>query len=225
MNFFIIPILFGNNRDTLFGIKNDVYIIYNLFYKFYEKYPYNWNIPAFFLNENCLIDNIKQFLNINNKKKIFLIYFSGHSNSKGYLKFYNENLNSNMILDYFNKNINDTCRIYFIIDTCYSKSFILNINKNYTFIDKIYFMGSCMDNEQSKEIEVDYDEQLFNNLKIDACSKIIVGIFTLYFVKLLLIRKIDNIIKFKNIINDKLWKMISIQFNQTVYYVEIESEI
>lgn len=221
MDFFIIPILFGNNMDTLFGIKNDIYIIYNLFYKFYEKNPQNWNIPVFFLNENCLINNIKQFLNINNKKKLFLIYFSGHSNSKGYLKFYNENINLNTFLDFFNNNLKESCRLYFIIDTCYSKSFILNINKNYIFIEKIYFMGSSMDNEQSKEIEVEYDKSLFSYLNIEYSNKIIVGIFTLYFVKLLLIRKIDNISKFKNIINDKLWKMISNQFNQTLYYIEL----
>ena len=221
MSFYIVPILFGNNMDTLFGIKNDLYIIYNLFYKFYLEYPNNWNEPIFFYNENCIFDNIKPFLNIN-KNNIFLIYFSGHSNSKGYLKFYNENINSQMILNYINKNINTVCRIYFIIDTCYSKSFILNINKNYTFIEKIYFMGSCMDNERSKEIEIKYDKLLFNNLNIELCNKIIVGIFTLYFVKLLLIRKIEVITDFKNIINDKLWKMISIQFNQTIYYIEID---
>jgi hypothetical protein len=227
MTFFIVPILFGNNMDTLFGIKNDIYIIYNLFYTFYSKYPNTWNEPAYFYNENCIFDNIKPFLNINkNKKKIFLIYFSGHSNSKGFLKFHNENINSIMILDYINKNINNFCRIYFVIDTCYSKSFILNLNNNYinnyyTFIEKIYFMGSCMDNERSKEIEVKYDKSLFETLKIEPCSKLVVGIFSLYFVKLLLIRRIDDISLFKNIIEDKLWKMISLQFNQTIYYIEI----
>jgi hypothetical protein len=49
----------------------------------------------------------------------------------------------------------------------------------------------------------------------------IVGIFTLYFVKLIEGRNIDNIIDFKNIINDKLWKMISNKYNQTLYYDEI----
>jgi hypothetical protein len=222
MKYFVVPILFGNNMDTLFGIKNDIYIIYNLFYKFHSKYPDDWHKPIFFLNENCLIDNIKQNLNINNnKKKIFLIYFSGHSNSKGFLKFYNENINSNTILNYLNKNLNEVCRIYFIIDACYSQNFISNINKNYTFIEKIYFMGSSMDYEKSKEIEADYDENMFEELPLEDSNKIIVGIFTLYFVKLLLIRNIEDIIKFKNIINDKLWKMISNKFNQTVYYSEI----
>jgi hypothetical protein len=50
--------------------------------------------------------------------------------------------------------------------------------------------------------------------------KIIVGIFTLYFVKLIEAREITDINNFKNIINDKLWKIISNKYNQTIYYEE-----
>ncbi len=76
MNNIIIPILFGNNMDSLFGIKNDIYLIYNLLYHFYYKNPKKWAKPSFFINKNCLINNIKEILNINiNKNIIFLIYF------------------------------------------------------------------------------------------------------------------------------------------------------
>jgi hypothetical protein len=86
-------------------------------------------------------------------------------------------------------------------------------------------MGSSMEYEQSKEIETEYDNDLFKYKDIEhnkMNNKIVVGIFTLYLVKLLMIRKINNIFDFKNIINDKLWKMISNNYNQTVYYEEIQ---
>jgi hypothetical protein len=224
MNFLIIPILFGNNMDTLFGVENDVYIIYNLFYKYHLDYPNKWHKPYFFLNEKSSLSNIKDIIiNYNNyieEKIIFIIYFSGHSNSKGYLKFYNNNINSDILLNYFNEYLTHSVQLYFIIDSCYSKNFILNIN-NYNNIEKIYFIGSCNENEKSKEIEIDYDITLFKYKNIKSCKNIIVGIFTLYFVKLLILRKIDNIIDFKNIIDDRLWKMISNKYNQTIYYVEL----
>jgi hypothetical protein len=222
MDFFTVPILFGNNRDTLFGIENDIYIIYNLFYKFFLKDPNSYNIPFYFINKQCIFNNLKEILNIkSNKKIIFLIYFSGHASSNGSLKFYNEKIKVNFILDYFNKNLKYLFHVYFIIDACYSKKFILNMNTEFKYIEKIYFIGSSNSNETSKEIEVSYDETLFNHMDIKPCKNMIVGIFTLYFVKLIEGRNIDNIIDFKNIINDKLWKMISNKYNQTLYYDEI----
>jgi hypothetical protein len=223
MDFYIIPILLGNNMDSLFGIKNDLFIIYNLFYKFHLLYTNKWHKPFILINKHTSLNNIKNIIiNSNNfqSKIIFIIYFSGHSSSKGYLKFYNENINSSILLDYFNKHLTYSSQIYFIIDSCYSKNFIENINK-YKNIEKIYFMGSSMENEHSKEIETDYDETLFKYKLIKPCKKIVVSIFSLYFVKLLMIRNINNYQDFKNIINDKLWKMISIKYKQTIYYEEI----
>ena len=235
MNFYIIPILFGNNMDTLFGVKNDVYIIYNLFYKFYIKHPNLYHKPFIFINEESSLSNIKDIITkkYNNleEKIIFIIYFSGHSSSKGYLKFYNNNINSNILLNYFNEHLTYSSQIYIIIDSCYSKNFILNINKNhnYNYIEKIYFMGSCMEHEKSKEIETDYDISLFkykdieyNKIDNKISNKMVVGIFSLYLVKLLLARKIHNLNDFKNIIDDKLWKMISNKYKQTIYYEEIK---
>ena len=226
MDFYIIPILFGNSMDTLFGIENDVIIMYNLFYTFHLKHSNTWHKPLIFLNDNCILSNIKEILsnlNYNEAKIIFIIYFSGHSNSKGHLKFYNSKISSSTFLNYFNKHLKHPCQIYFIIDTCCSKNFtnnlILNI-KNYNFIEKIYFMGSSMDNECSKEIEAEFDKKLFKHKKIKQCKIFIVGIFTLYFVILIKTRNILTLIDFKNIINDKLWKMISHKYVQTIYYEE-----
>jgi hypothetical protein len=250
MEFYKIPILFGNNIDTLFGVKNDVYIIYNLFYKFFLKYPNLYHKPYIFLNEKSLLSNIKDIIINNNIKAkiIFIIYFSGHSSSKGHLKFYDYNVSANMLLNYINNHLTYSSQIYFIIDSCYSKNFILNINNNYNYIEKIYFMGSCMEYEQSKEIETEYDIKLFkyknieyNETDNERCNKIdnemgnkidneidnkmgnkiVVGIFSLYLVKLVMVRKINDIIDFKNIINDKLWKMISNKYKQTLYYEEL----
>ena len=229
MEFYIIPILFGNNMDTLFGIENDVIIMYNLFYRFHLKNSNIWHKPFVFINENTILSNIKEILtnlNYNEAKLIFIIYFSGHSNSKGHLKFYNNNISSSVFLNYINTYLKKTSQIYFIIDTCYSKNFtnnlILNI-KNYNLIEKIYFMGSCMENECSKEIEAEFDKKLFKHKKIKQCKKFIVGIFTLYFVILIKTRKILKLIDFKNIINDKLWKMISNKYMQTIYYEEFNN--
>lgn len=231
MNFYIIPILFGNNMDTLFGVENDVIIVYNLFYKFYLKSSKTWHKPYFFVNQDCILTNIKDILtNLNyniDAKIIFIIYFSGHSNSKGHLKLYNDNISSSSLLNYINKYLQKSSQLYLIIDTCYSKNFtnniILNIN-NYNFIEKIYFMGSCMENECSKEIETEFDKKLFKHKNIKDCKKIIVGIFSLYFVILIKTRKILNLIDFKNIINDKLWKMISTKYKQTIYYEEFDNK-
>ncbi len=224
MNYYIIPILFGNNSDTLFGIENDVYIIYNLFYKYYLKSPDIWHEPYIFLNENSILNNIKEIIiNLNNldEKIIFIIYFSGHSNSKGHLKFYNNNISSTILLNFFNNHLKSSAQIYFIIDTCYSKTFCKNfILNNYNYIEKIYFMGSCMENEYSKEIETEYDSHLFKYKNINICKKFIVGIFSLYLVILIKTRKILNLLDFKNIISDKLWKMISNKYKQTIYYEE-----
>ena len=230
MDFYIIPILFGNSMDTLFGIENDVIIIYNLFYKFHLKSSKIWHKPYIFINQESILSNIKDILiNLNyniDEKIIFIIYFSGHSNSKGQLKFYNNNISLSVLLNYINTYLKCSSHIYFIIDTCHSKNLtnnlILNINK-YNFIEKIYFMGSCMENELSKEIETEFDKKLFRHKKINICKKFIVGIFSLYFVILIKTRKISNIIDFKNIINDKLWKMISNKYKQTIYYEEFNN--
>jgi hypothetical protein len=227
MNYNIISILLGNDNNTLFGIKNDVLIIYNLFYKFYKKEiyldNYNWLEPKILYNNNVNLDNliniIKKYITYENL--IIIIYFSGHSNSNGLLKFHNLFIDANTILNLINSKLFYKTHIYFIIDSCFSKNFIIdnNCNNYYNNINKISYLVSCLENEYSKEIEIDYDTQLFNN-KQYTTNKLIISIFTFYYIKLLYVRKINNINNFKNIIDDKLWKMISHKYKQTLYFEE-----
>ena len=57
--FIIIPIILGNNGDTLFGSENDVLIIYNLFYKFHKlnNLEYKWIKPSILINKDVKIKN------------------------------------------------------------------------------------------------------------------------------------------------------------------------
>jgi hypothetical protein len=226
LNYNIISILLGNDNNSLYGIKNDLLIIYNLFYKFHKNYidigNYNWYEPNIFINNKVkiknIIDLIQEYRHIENL--IIIIYFSGHSNTKGSLKFYDEFINANYIINSININLYKKTQIYFIIDSCFSKNFIVNDIHNYKNIIKISYLVSCLENEYSKEIEIDYDETLFTYKK-PSSLKLIASIFTFYYIKLLYRRNITNINDFKKIINDKLWKMISTNYNQTLYYEEI----
>jgi hypothetical protein len=149
-----------------------------------------------------------------------IIYFSGHSNSKGFLKFSNEYVNSDNIISTINEIVFINTEIFFIIDSCFSKNFINN-SSQFDYITKISYLVSCMENEYSKEIEATYETSLFKYKNIKKNNKFIIGIFTLYLIKLLEARNIDDIYKFKNIIEDKLWKIISNKYKQTAYYHEI----
>jgi hypothetical protein len=216
----IIPIILGNTVD-LFGVKNDVNIIYNLFYKFYKINDNIWFKPYILINNFVTINYIINIILNKNKIKnlMILIYFSGHSNSKGNLKFYNDYIDNIKLINSIDKVVNIGTQVYYIIDSCFSKNFINN-NFKCSNINKIYYLVSCMDNEYSKEIETQYDYNMFKYKTIKKNNKIIVGIFTLYFVKLIEAREITDINNFKNIINDKLWKIISNKYNQTIYYEE-----
>ncbi len=81
-----------------------------------------------------------------------------------------------------------------------------------------------MEYEKSKEIQTTYDKKFFKYKNINECKKFIVGIFSLYFVILINTRRINKIFDFKNIIIDKLWKMISNNYKQTIYYEEFNHE-
>jgi hypothetical protein len=214
----IYPILLGYNNNKLYGTKNDLYIIYNLFYNFYIKNDKNWFIPKIFYNEDLKLINIINYiknLDIKNNSLI-IIYFSGESNKKGYLKFYNEKINIIKLLKKINiKNIN----FYFIIDSCYSKIFFQNLKENFYYINSIRFIGSCVEYEKSKEVSNTYDPKLFNYLDIDHCDHII-SIFTLYFCKIIIIKNYD-IDDFNKLIDDGIFKMISNRFQQTIFYDEI----
>jgi hypothetical protein len=233
----IIPIILGNNNDTLFGTENDVLLMYNLFYKFHKlTLNVRWLKPSILINEELKIKNINKIIiqmtdmiahNIfknSNVNFIIIIYFSGHSNSKGNLKFYDEYVNAHTLLINVNKllHLSSPFRVYFIIDSCFSTSFISANNINNS-INKLSFLVSCKENEYSKEIEAEFDDNMFKYKYINTKPKshIIVSIFTLYFVKLIEARGIEDIDKFKNIITDRLWLMISKKYRQTIYYKEL----
>jgi hypothetical protein len=154
--------------------------------------------------------NYKDFI-----KPIFLIYFTGHSTSSGKLKFYNEDIASINLLKQINIHICNPYHIYFIIDSCFSKKFIINYIP--FKISYITYMVSSMDNETSGTIAMDYDEEVFDNLTITQTKYFIVSIFTYYFVKMIRIRHY-NINDFNKIPSDRLWKMIAMKYKQNIYY-------
>ncbi len=230
----IFPILLGYNNNTLYGVENDVILIYNLFYNFYKSIRSSdgsliWLKPIILINNEVNLNYIKNILKykldlLENRFQlsniIIIIYFSGHSNSKGFLKFSNEYVNSTMCINSIYDVVNNykiNTDIFFIIDSCFSKNFI-NYYESNSIINKISYLVSCMENEYSKEIETDYDISLFKYKNIKKNKKFIVGIFTLYLVKLIEARHIKDIYDFKNIIDDKLWKIISNKYKQTAYY-------
>jgi hypothetical protein len=207
----IIPIILGCNENN-----NDVIIIYNLFYNIYKSSS-NWIEPHIYTNNMVTINNLilimknyKDFI-----KPIFLIYFTGHSTQSGKLKFYNEDITAFILLKKINININNPYHIYFIIDSCFSKKFIINYIPYK--ISYITFIVSSMEDETSRTIAMDYDNDVFDKITINKSKYFIISIFTYYFVKLVRIRKY-NIDDFDKISSDKLWKMIAKKYKQNIYY-------
>lgn len=209
----IVPIILGYNGNNE---NNDVIIIYNLFYNIYKSSS-NWVEPKMYTNDTVTINNLI-FIMKNYKdlvKPIFLIYFTGHSTKNGKLKFYNENITSIMLLKQINIHINNPYHIYFIIDSCFSKKFIINYIP--FKISYITYMVSSMDDETSGTILMEYDDEVFDKYTITKTKHFIVSIFTYYFVKLVKIRNL-NINEFDKIPSDKLWKMIAMKYKQNIYY-------
>jgi hypothetical protein len=207
----IIPIILGCNEDN-----NDIIIIYNLFYNIY-KLSSNWIEPHIYTNNMVTINNLilimknyKDFI-----KPIFLIYFTGHSTQSGKLKFHNEDITAIILLKQINININNPYHIYFIIDSCFSKKFIVNYIPYK--ISYITYIVSSMEDETSRTIAMDYDNDVFDKITINKSKYFIISIFTYYFVKLIRIRKY-NIDDFDKIPSDKLWKMIAKKYKQNIYY-------
>ena len=227
MKYNIIPIILGNNcNDTnlLYGSVNDAILIYNLFYTFYLKNT-TWKKPYIFLNINVKLQNIINFIKKCNSQEtinynIFLIYFSGHSDKNGNLQFHQESVSSNTILKEINKIFFNT-EVFFIIDSCFSSNFISsNIFNN---INKIRYLVSCDKNQKSKEIVINYDDNMFKNMPIENKKpKIVIGIFTFYLYKSLKNRNITDINYWGNIINDNIWFMIEKIHGQKIYYHFLE---
>ena len=103
--------IIADNGNDLFGTHNDAKLIFYLFYTFYLT-KNNWYIPELYLNN--IIKKI-------NKRKIIIVYFSGHSNKNGNI-IINKCYSINYFLNLINAN-KCNCQVIFIIDTCYGKEF------------------------------------------------------------------------------------------------------
>jgi hypothetical protein len=213
MNEEIYSIILGNNQEDLFGSENDAVLIYNLFYTFYLKDEY-WKKPIIFLNSDVILENLIYSLKKIKKNSTLIIYFSGHSNKLGYLKFYNNLYSSNDILNIINKFSEN---IYFIIDSCFGKKF-LKYNSNI----KIRYIVSTTEIQTSKEILINYKKQMFSHKNIiKQTDKIVVGIFTFYFYKILLSENLQNIDEWKNnVLNNEVWFIINKNYNQKIFYYQ-----
>jgi hypothetical protein len=205
--------IIGDNNNDLFGCHNDAKLIYNLFYTFYLKNKNIWILPKIYLN--TIFENI----DINYENSKIIIFFSGHTNKKGNLIINYNNYSSDYILKLINSK-EKKCEVIFIIDSCYSINFI---SKNkYKFIFKIsYFLSKSINNE-SKEFLIEYKNNNYKYTSINNnYSKIVNGIFTYYFYKILNNKIYNNINLWNNLINDPIWKYIFTKFKQEIYYYSL----
>lgn len=199
--------IIGDNGNDLFGTHNDARLIYNLFYIFYLNKKNIWNTPELYLNN--IISKI-------NKSNNILIYFSGHSNKNGEIIINNNKYSSDYFLNLINENkINSN--VIFIIDTCYGNKFISK--NNYEFIKKIEYFVSYSNNNISKEFLINLNQDDYKYTDIKKYSKIVNGIFTYYFYKILK-NKYYDIYDFKKIKESHIWKFVKKNFNQDIYYFE-----
>lgn len=216
----IYSIILGNNQNDLFGSTNDAILIYNLFYSFYLNNK-NWQEPNIYLNNNLKIDEIiKKIYSFNissfDKDTSLIIYFSGHSDKNGKLQFYNKFYSNNDLVNLL-KLFDINCT-YIIIDSCFSKNFI--IEKKYKNTTK--YIVSSSENQTSKEILVDYDKDMFTYKDINKKNnKMVIGIFTLYFYRIIKNKNLSNLNNWESvIINNPIWKIIERIYNQKIYFIK-----
>lgn len=199
--------IIADNGNDLFGAHNDAKLIYNLFYIFYLNNKNIWHTPELYLNNIC------QKIN---KSNIILIYFSGHSNKNGNIIIKNKCYSVNYFLNLINLN-KFNCQVIFIIDTCYGKEFIQNNKYKYKFIKKIEYFVSYSDTNNSKEFLINFNKDDYDYTKINKYSKIVNGIFTYYFYKILK-NKNYKINEFKKIKDSHIWTYVKNNFNQEIFY-------
>jgi len=197
--------IIGDNGNDLFGTHNDAKLIYNLFYIFYLNKKNIWHTPELYLN-----NIIQRFY----KSNIILIYFSGHSDKDGNIIIKNISYSIDYFLNLINLNKNN-CSVIFIVDTCYGKKFI---SKNkYKFIKNIHYFVSHSKDNNSKEFLINLNKDDYKYTEINQYSKIVNGIFTYYFYKILK-NKNYNINEFKKITDSQIWKFVKKNYNQEIYY-------
>jgi len=191
-----IFIIIGYNSKNLYGSNNDIKIVYDLF----KKYNCIKIIILEFdkVTLNNIIFHSNKFKGLNN----LIIYFSGNGTITGKIELFNSFITIDDIclnLKYYIDNL------ILILDCCFSQKFIyLNKYKNINCI-KLY--SSCSTNQKSKEVLM----KINNNYKIH-------GIFTYYFCKLINHKKLYNIDKWEEIIDNDIWFIIDKKFNQKFSY-------
>ena len=209
----INSIIFGNNDGYLFGSENDAILIYNLFYSFYKKSKV-WEKPYIFLNSNVIMDNIIKLLNKNKLNDILIIYFSGHCIDQK-LNFYNKKISKEYFYSLINNNLNNKINLYLILDCCSSSSFITL--HNYNNFNKISLFAACDEKEESSETIMKYNliNYSYRNIKQKNYSKVIHGIFTYNFHKILKNKNLINIDEWNIIKNNLIWHQIKKLCGQT----------
>lgn len=196
-------ILIGDNGNNLYGCHNDVILLYNFFFEY--------NIPLYFFND-ISFEKIK----MNIKKNLLIIfYFSGHSINNGNIIINNKLYSSKSILTFLN-NLKSNLNVIFIIDSCYSETFICK--DNFKYINNIKYLVSCSKNQTSKEIIVDYDEKYYKYYNIKKSNKLVHSIFTYYLCKLFYKYKFD----IEKIKNHPYWNIMEEKYQQKFIYVEIK---
>lgn len=212
----IYSIILGNNNHTLFGAVNDAILIFNLFYTFYLENSI-WAKPVILLNQDVIIEKILNNISNLSLNDNLIIYFSGHSCKSGKLKFHNSFISKNNIICNLLEKFKNNFKLFFIIDSCYSKNFY---NRK-SIKPSIKYILSSSEIQTSKEILLNYDKNIYPIMEPEKTSKVIHGIFTFYFYKILNNKKLSDIEKWKNEIkNNNIWKFIEKNYSQTTFYIE-----
>ena len=206
-----IFLILGNDKENLYGSRNDAILIYNFIYNYFINNS-DWYKPIMLLDDNINLKNLNKIKNLKIDKIYF--YFSGHSNIKGKVKFNNNFLSCKSILKHLGK-INKCKDIFFILDSCYGEYFKEN-NKNF---NNIYFLSASNKDQLSKEILTNYDEKKYSYIKPNILKKnVIHGIFTYNLHKFLNKINFNDFNSWKEILNNPIWTVVEIQCNQTINF-------
>ena len=159
------------------------------------------------------INLIKDFIK-NNKFSKLNIYFSGHS-SKQSIFLYKKRIKRDSFLNEINKCLKNKIDLFLIIDSCYSEKFSL-IKNNFNFIKKRTFILSTNENQKSQEGLVNFNKKFFQFMKIKNITnnKVVLGIFTYNFCKLLYNKKIVNVENILDINKSPIWSQVKKICNQ-----------
>jgi hypothetical protein len=212
----ILSIIIGYNFNNLLGSENDAILIYNIFYRFYLKNNSDlWIEPKLFIGSHVNFKNIKDYIiNIKKKYNTILFFFSGHG-SKNKIFFQDNKISKYKFYSKINKILQKKINLYIILDSCYSESFLIN-NNIYKNFNQIYLLASSKNNQKSSEGLVNFNKKYFQIYGCDNTinNKIVLGIFTYNFSKLLYECETSNINQLLEIKKSPLWNHINLVCNQ-----------